>query len=298
MNILTILVIVFLASLFLTLGFKELITRYGGNLYTTIRGGTPRAVGLAPFIVLLIFFPVPGKYLILIIGLFAFVDDIIGRKKILGSKLEFGQLSRGIGMLLVMVVGYLYLGPVSILIALMIQPMNIADMQPGTACSTVIIMGVLVFIGILTLGIIYYPVLILIAACLGYAPLDYKGKIMLGEVGNHSFGVALGVSFAFLGGLIGNFTTATTFIVTLILLLVTTMIIAYLRRKTLRPFLEKNLDIKDPHFGDFFMDVLTGGGLGDLIRRITLKKRSITVKNPIMIFLGFRRLLHNPSASK
>jgi len=298
LNILTILVIVFLASLFLTLGFKELITRYGGNLYTTIRGGTPRAVGLAPFIVLLIFFPVPGKYLILIIGLFAFVDDIIGRKKILGSKLEFGQLSRGIGMLLVMVVGYLYLGPVSILIALMIQPMNIADMQPGTACSTVIIMGVLVFIGILTLGIIYYPVLILIAACLGYAPLDYKGKIMLGEVGNHSFGVALGVSFAFLGGLIGNFTTATTFIVTLILLLVTTMIIAYLRRKTLRPFLEKNLDIKDPHFGDFFMDVLTGGGLGDLIRRITLKKRSITVKNPIMIFLGFRRLLHNPSASK
>ena len=295
---LTTLVIVFLVSLFLTLVFKELITRYGGNLYTTIRGGTPRAVGLAPFIVLLIFFPFPGKYLILIIGLFAFVDDIVGRKKIRGSKLEFGQLSRGIGMLLVMVVGYLYFGLVSIVIALMIQPMNIADMQPGTACSTVIIMGAVVFIGILTLGVIYYPLLILIAACLGYAPLDYKGKIMLGEVGNHSFGVALGISFAFLGGLIGNFTAPTTFIVTLILLLVTTMVIAYLRRKTLRPFLEKNLNINDPHFGDFFMDVLTGGGLGDLIRRITLKKRNITVKNSIMILLGFRRLLHNPYASK
>jgi len=298
LNMLITLAIVFLASLFLTLGFKELITRYGGNLYTTIRGGTPRAVGIAPFIVLLIFFPAPGKYLILIIGIFAVLDDIIGRKKIRESNLEFGQLSRGIGMLLVMVVGYFYLGPVSILIALMIQPMNIADMQPGTACSTVIIMGAMVFIGILTLGSIYYPVLILIAACLGYAPLDYNGKIMMGEVGNHSFGVALGVSFAFLGGLIGNFTALTTFIVTLILLMVTTMLIAYLRRKNLRPFLEKNLDIKDPHFGDYFMDVLTGGGLGDLIRRITLKKRSITVKNPIMIFLGFRRLLHNPYALK
>ena len=193
-----------------------------------------------------------------------------------------------------MVVGYFYLGPVSILIALMIQPMNIADMQPGTACSTVIIMGALVFLGILTLGSIYYPVLIVIAACLGYAPLDYTGKIMMGEVGNHSFGVALGVSFAFLGGLIGNFTATTTFIVTLILLLITTMVIAYLRQKNLKPFLEKNLNIEDPNLGDYFMDVLTGGGLGDLVRRLILKKRIITVKNPLMIFLGFRRLLHNP----
>jgi len=297
LNILITLIVVFLASLLLTVGFKEIITRYGGNLYTNIRGGTPRAVGIAPFLVLLIFFPAPGKYLILIIGLFAVLDDIIGRKKIHGSNLEFGQLSRGIGMLLVMAVGYFYLGPVSILIALMIQPMNIADMQPGTACSTVIIMGALVFIGILTLGTIYYPVLILIAACLGYAPLDYKGKIMMGEVGNHSFGVALGVSFAFLGGLISN-TATTTFIITLILLLVTTMVIACLRRKNLRPFLEKNLNIKDPNFGDYFMDVLTGGGLGDLLRRIILKKKIIPVKNSIMIFLGFRRLLHNPYASK
>lgn len=298
MNILLIVVAVFLATLLLTVVLKELITRFGGNLYTNIRGGTPRAVGIAPFIVLLIFFPAPGKYLILIMGLFALLDDIIGRKKIRGSKLEFGQLSRGIGMLLVMVVGYFYLGPVSILIAFMIQPMNIADMQPGTACSTVIIMGILVFLGFLTLGSIYYPVLILIAACLGYAPLDYKGKIMMGEVGNHSFAVALGVSFAFLGGLTNNFTASTTFIVTLILLFVTAMVIAYLRRNNLKPFLEKNLEIEDPNFGDYFMDVLTGGGLGDLIRRIILKKRIITVKNPIMILLGFRRLLLNPIALK
>lgn len=288
------LITVFLISAVLTLIFKELLTRYGGNLYTTIRGGTPRAVGIAPFIVLLLFFPAPGKYLILIIGLFALMDDILGRKKIKGLKLEFGQLSRGIGMLLVMVVGYFFFGPVSILIALMIQPMNIADMQPGKACSTVILMSLLVFIGILTLGSIYYPVLILLAVCIGYAPLDYKGKIMMGEVGNHSFAVALGVSFAFLGGLLTNFSYLTTFIITLLLLLITTLVIAFLRRNNLKTFLESNLEIKDPKFGDYYMDVLTGGGLGDLIRRITLKKRIINIKNPILIILGFRRLLHNP----
>ncbi|UTB31799.1 MAG: hypothetical protein NKF70_09795 [Methanobacterium sp. ERen5] len=37
MNELITVVIVFLASLLLTLGFKELITRFGGNLYTNIR---------------------------------------------------------------------------------------------------------------------------------------------------------------------------------------------------------------------------------------------------------------------
>ena len=74
------------------------------------------------------------------IGIFAFIDDLIGRKRIKGFKIEIGQLSRGIGMLMVMIIGYFYFGPVSILIALMIQPLNIADMQPGSACSTVIIM--------------------------------------------------------------------------------------------------------------------------------------------------------------
>lgn len=293
-NQVIIVILAFLTTAVLTLVFKEIITRFGGNLYTNIRGGTPRAVGIASFIVLLLFFPAPGKYLILIIGLFALLDDIIGRKKINGLKLEFGQLSRGIGMILVMIVGYYYLGPVSIIIALMIQPMNIADMQPGTACSTVIIMSIIVFIGILSLGSIYYPVLILLAICIGYAPLDYKGKIMMGEVGNHSFAVALGVSFAYLGGIIGNFSWLTTFLITLILLIITTILIAFIRRNNLKIYLETRLNIKNPKFGDYFMDVLTGGGLGDLVRRIIIKKRTITVNNSFLVHLGFRRLLHNP----
>jgi len=298
---LIILFIVLVGSAALTLLFRAIFTRFGGNRYTSIRGGTPRAVGLAPFIILVLFFPIPGRYLIAIIGIFALIDDIVGRKQIKGLKLEFGQLSRGIGMILVMIIGYFYFGPASILIALMIQPMNIADMQPGSACTTVIIMGSMVLIGIFAINsTIYYPVLILMAACLGYAPLDYKGKIMMGEVGNHTFAVGLGVSFAFLGGLIGNITGSiflTTFFVTLILLLITSTIIAYIRRNNLKNFIEGTLQINNPNFGDFFMDVLTGGGLGDLVRRSTLRKRDITIENPLLIALGFRRLFYNPYAS-
>lgn len=290
--------IALISSAVLTLIFKEMLTRFGGNLYTTIRGGTPRAVGIAPFLVLILFFPAPGNYLIALIGIFAFFDDLIGRKKIKGIKIELGQISRGIGMLVVMVVGYFYFGPVAILIGLMIQPLNIADMQPGSACSTIIVMSLLLLAGILAFtSSYYYSVLILLAACIGYAPLDYKGRIMMGEIGNHSFAVGLGVSFAFFGNIIANITVSgifVAFITTFILFLITGILIAYIRRKNLKEFLELNLQINEPTFGDYFMDILTGGGLGDLIRRLTLGKRKINIQNRLLVYLGFRRLLYNP----
>jgi UDP-GlcNAc:undecaprenyl-phosphate/decaprenyl-phosphate GlcNAc-1-phosphate transferase len=295
---LLILFIVLIGSAVLTLIFKELFTRLDGNLYSKIRGGTPRAVGIAPFLVLILFFPSPGSYIIALIGVFAFLDDLIGRKKIKGLPIEFGQLSRGIGMLLVMIVGYYYFGPVAILIALMIQPLNIADMQPGSACTTVIIMCLIVFLAIFTLtSSIYYPILILLTACLGYAPLDYKGKIMMGEIGNHSFAVGLGISFVFLATIIGNsmgYESYIVFIITFVLLLITAFIIAIIRRNNLKNFLKETLNINDPKFGDYFMDILTGGGLGDLLRRLILRKKHIHIKNQLLIFLGFRRLLYNP----
>lgn len=295
------LVAIFILSGILTFLFKSIFTRMGGNLYTSIRGGTPRAVGIAPFIVLLLFFPPPGNYLIGVIGIFAFLDDIIGRKKIKRLPFEFGQLSRGIGMLLVMVVGYFYYGPVSILIALMIQPMNIADMQPGTAASTVIIMSTLMAILLyLTTGNPYSSAVIVLAACLGYAPLDYQGKIMMGEVGNHSFGVGLGITYTLLAINIVNFHnwgTGGVFLVVLVLLIITAIIIAFLRRKNLKNFLEISLQINNPRYSDLLMDVLTGGGLGDLLRRVLLGKQNIIIKNRFLIFLGFRRLIYNPYAT-
>lgn len=298
MDQLPIIITLFALSAILTLLFKILFSKWGGNLYTDVRGGTPRAVGIAPFLVMLLFFPPPGNYLIAIIGIFAFLDDIIGRKMIKSLTIELGQLSRGIGLLLVMIVGYFFFGPVSILIALMIQPLNIADMQPGTASSTVIIMSVIIVLLLyLTTGNPYTPALIVLAVCLGYAYLDYKGKIMMGEVGNHSFGVALGIIYTLLGNNIANFHSwgaAGVFLVVLVLLIITSMLIAFLRRKNLTNFLEKELNIKKPHFGDLLMDVLTGGGLGDRFRKILLKNKEIIIKNKIGKYLGLRRLFYNP----
>ncbi|HOI71222.1 MAG TPA: cell wall biosynthesis protein [Methanobacterium sp.] len=295
------LLLIFLLSATLTIIFKFLFPKLGGNLYTKIREGTPRAVGLAPFLVLLIFFPPPGNYLIAIIGVFAFLDDAIGRKKIKPLPFELGQLSRGIGMLLVMIIGYFFFGPVSILIALMIQPLNIADMQPGTACSTIIIMSsIITFFLYSATGNPYSFALVVLAACLGYAPLDYMGKIMMGEVGNHSFGVALGILYAIWGINISNsynWGAGGTFLVVLLLMIITSIIIALLRWNNLRSFLEGELKLENPYFGDLLMDVLTGGGLGDLIRKLTLKKREIKIENTIGKHLGLRRLFYNPYAT-
>jgi UDP-GlcNAc:undecaprenyl-phosphate GlcNAc-1-phosphate transferase len=297
-------ILAFLISAILTLLFKWIIQKSDSSLYTPIRGGTPRAVGIAPFIAMLLFLPSPYNYLVAIIGIFAFLDDLIGRRKIKMLPFETGQLSRGIGMLVIAIIGFYYFGPASILIALMIQPMNIADMQPGAACSTVITMCVLAIILIfMKIGLLGYHIpLVILAACIGYAPLDYKGKIMMGEIGNHSFAVALGISYAVLGGIYGSISGIGylygSFLGVLALFIIVLFVIAFIRRKNLNTFLEEKLGIKNPYFGDYVMDVLTGGGLGDLARRLIMRKREIIIKRKIFQILGFRRLLYNPYANK
>lgn len=267
---------------------------YLGNLYPNVRGGVPRAVGIIPFL-LLSFYMLPGfNNLILIIGIFALIDDILGRKKSECLGIELGQLSRGIGMILVMIVGFAEgLGISSIFIALMVQPMNISDMQPGSTCIVTIIMSILTILVMLLLGsapmeelpAIYTPLLLLVV-CLAYSPLDFSGKIMLGEVGNHTFGVALGISYYIMGGLF-----------CLILFgIITTALIAFVRRNNLKVFFRHQLRLLNPTFGDYFMDVLTGGGLGDMLRKWILKDNQPAVTNPLLILLGFRRLLYNPYA--
>lgn len=266
---------------------------YLGNLYPNVRGGIPRAIGVIPFIVLS-FYMLPGyNNLVLFMGIFALIDDILGRK-ISPFGIEWGQLSRGIGILIVMIVGILEgLGVSAILIALMVQPLNISDMQPGSTCIVTIIMSIFTILVMLLIGsqdaaelpAVYTPLLILIV-CLAYSPLDFSGKIMLGEVGNHSFGIALGVAYYIAGGLIG----------VIVLGFLTTALIAFVRRNNLTIFFRQQLRLLDPTFGDYFMDVLTGGGLGDLLRKWILKDKQYDVTSPLLISLGFRRLLYNPHA--
>ncbi|MCL2116013.1 MAG: cell wall biosynthesis protein [Methanobrevibacter sp.] len=293
----------FIPSLVLT-GLLSMLLRHLGkrnylgifsNLYQSVRGGTPRALGVVPYLLLGIFLPPGFNDLVLIIGFFALIDDVIGRRKISNFQMEWGQLLRGIGMIAVMIIGFPLFGYASILIALLIQPINISDMQPGTTCSVVIIMSILSILPVLLMSIVgmnftiefqYYIPLIVLVVCLGYAPLDYAGKIMMGEVGNHSFAIALGLCFYVTGG----------FWWTLFLFIVTTSLIAFIRKNNLKEFFANNLKISNPAPGDYFMDVLTGGGLGDGLRKIFLGKRQISVKRPLLKFLGFRRLLFNPFA--
>ena len=285
---------------FIVTGLLDIVMRRLGekglihNLYPNVRGGTPRGVGIILFIVLS--FYIPGKFnnLVLIMGLFALVDDLLGRRKIGHSNMEWGQLSRGIGMVLVMVAGfYLGLGVSSILIALLIQPVNFSDMQPGSCCMVTMIMGlvVLVLMLILNTGPIseipaFYTPLLIIVATFAYCPLDFTGKIMLGEVGNHTLAIALGISFYMLGGLPA----------TIILFVVTTLLIAFVRRSTLKVFFAQKMGLTNPVFGDYVMDVLTGGGLGDYIRKLIWKNRQPEVKSNWAITLGGRRLVYNPAA--
>ncbi|HIH35454.1 MAG TPA: cell wall biosynthesis protein, partial [Methanosphaera sp.] len=224
----------------------------------------------------------------------------IGRVN-LNAYIELGQFFRGLGLLIVMIMAYIIMGPVGILVALMIQILNIADMQPGTACLSVIIMSVVSFaiLAILQSPAFYIPVL-LIAITLGYMSLDYSGYIMMGEIGNHSFGVALGICLALVSAALtktivpANIFYPVEFIIMLILFLITALIIAYLRRETLDYYLSTYLHIDNPTYGDFVMDVLTGGGLGDLCRKLFLGDAQINVKNSFLKSLGARRLVYNP----
>jgi len=298
LSVIIALIIVFLISALGTAILNVIFRFFGergylGNLFPNVRGGIPRGMGIVPFLVLSLFF-LPGyNSLILIIGICAFIDDVMGRKKSpLG--IEWGQLLRGIGIILIIVLGFINgLGVSSIFIALMVQPLNISDMQPGSTCIVTLIMCVLTMILMLIVGsaevselpAVYTP-LLLFVVCLGYSPLDFSGKIMLGEVGNHTFAIALGVSYYIMGGLVGL----------IVMFILTTALIAFVRRNNLKVFFRQKLRLLDPTFGDFFMDVLTGGGLGDLFRKWILKDKQYNVTNPLLISLGFRRLLYNPHA--
>lgn len=288
-------IICLLGTLFVDALFRLLGKQgYLGNLYPNVRGGIPRGVGFVPFALLALYFLPKYNNLVLIIGIFAFIDDIFGRRKFSFMNIEIGQFSRGIGMILVMVVGFIHgLGFSSIIIAFLIQPMNISDMQPGSCAMVTMVMSIVTVICMLIAGTApvnelpasYTPLLIFVV-CLAYCPLDFAGKIMLGEVGNHSFAVALGVAFYLTGG----------FWWTLLLTIFTVCFTAFVRRSTLKVFFRQRLGLLNPTFGDYIMDVLTGGGLGDLLRKWILKDKQYEVKNEILISLGFRRLLFNPHA--
>ncbi|MCD7781761.1 MAG: cell wall biosynthesis protein [Methanosphaera sp.] len=304
MEIILLWTIAFFITLILTIVITVLFSRIGGNLVENIRGGVPRGVGLAPFLVMVLLFPAPYNYFIAIIGVTAFIDDIVGRRP-LGSYIEVGQFFRAIGIIAVFLIALSVMGPIAILVSLvMVQIFNIADMQPGVAGITVIIMSIVSFTLLALIGssTYYIPILLLLIA-LGYISQDYSGYIMMGEIGNHSFGVALGICFALVSAettriVAPNNFILVEFIIMIVLILITVFIIAKIRENTLEHYLEKYLHINNPTFGDYVMDILTGGGLGDLVRRFTLGNTQINVESSFLKSIGVRRLIYNPFAKK
>ena len=256
--LITVFILTFIGTGLIDIVFRRLGEKgYIKNLYPNVRGGTPRAVGIILFLVLIFYLPSGYNNLVLIMGIFALIDDLLGRKTIGNSSMEWGQLSRGIGMICVMIAGfYLGLGLSSIFIALLIQPVNISDMQPGSTCIVTIIISALVAVCMVLLNrpmveeipAFYTPLLILVAT-IAYSPLDFSGKIMLGEVGNHTLAIALGISFYMLGGLPA----------VILFFIITTFLIAFVRRNTLNEFFIRKMELYNPVFMDYVMDVLTGG---------------------------------------
>ncbi|WP_370004857.1 hypothetical protein [Methanothermobacter sp. KEPCO 2] len=277
------------AVLVLTPAAAAIISLFkNSNLYTDVRGGTPRGAGIVPWAALSIFTPPPFNAPVAVMGALAFIDDLAGRRRIMNLPIEWGQLSRGLGILAVTLITYPFMGAWGLLVALMVQPLNIADMQPGVACTVTVIMSLLALPAAVMTGSGIHLALLIMVVALAYSPLDYMGRIMMGEVGNHSFAVALGLLFYISGGPW----------LLLALFLLTPLVTAILRRGNLSEFLEKRLKIENPTLGDLYMDVMTGGGLGDLLRRIILGGRVFRIRNPVLISLGFRRLLFNPHASR
>ena len=80
------LLIVFIAT-FIGTGALNIIFRflgkrgYMGNLYEPVRGGTPRGIGIIPFIVISLFLPAGYNDLVLVMGICALIDDVRGRRR-------------------------------------------------------------------------------------------------------------------------------------------------------------------------------------------------------------------------
>ncbi|MCQ2972725.1 MAG: cell wall biosynthesis protein [archaeon] len=298
-TLIKIFILIFVLSIAGTMVLEYIFRYFGtkgylGNLYPNIRGGIPKAIGIIPFILLSFLLLPPFNSLVLVIGIFALIDDILGKTPTPVLGIEWGQLSKTIAFLLVIIIGiYSGLGVAAILIALMVQPINISDMQPGSTCIVTMIMCIVTIIVMLIVGSplfnelpAFYTPLLIFLVVLGYSPLDFSGRVLLGSVGNHSLAIALGAAFYLIGGAWW----------VLLLFIATVFFTAFVRRNNLYCFLSSKLGIVNPNYEDLFMDVLTGGGVCDLCRKFIFDDKQKIIENKLLIKLGFRRLVYNPYA--
>jgi UDP-N-acetylmuramyl pentapeptide phosphotransferase/UDP-N-acetylglucosamine-1-phosphate transferase len=151
----------------------------------------------------------PLTILILGVGMFGLIDDLLGSRASTGFRGHIGQLLKGrlttgalkalgIPTVAFFAIYQLSGGPLealgdALLIALFVNTLNLLDLRPGRALK--------VFIPLLAMFFIYAPssYVLAVAALLGVALVllraDLKEEIMLGDVGSNVIGAVLGFSF-------------------------------------------------------------------------------------------------------
>jgi UDP-N-acetylmuramyl pentapeptide phosphotransferase/UDP-N-acetylglucosamine-1-phosphate transferase len=88
---------------------------------------------------------------------------------------------------------YLSLAVNALLLALAINALNLLDLRPGRAIK-VFLLGFLLLFWKYGLLVEQGWILVMVGASLSYAPLDFRGKVMLGDTGSNLLGFALGYS--------------------------------------------------------------------------------------------------------
>ncbi|MDI6815606.1 MAG: hypothetical protein QME41_00225 [Actinomycetota bacterium] len=151
----------------------------------------------------------PLTILILGVGMFGLIDDLLGSRESTGFRGHIGQLLKGrlttgalkaLGIPIVAFFAIYQLsgGPLeaftdALLIALFVNTLNLLDLRPGRALK--------LFIPLLAIFLAYAPSSygLAVAALLGIALVlvraDLKEEIMLGDVGSNVLGAVLGFSF-------------------------------------------------------------------------------------------------------
>jgi UDP-N-acetylmuramyl pentapeptide phosphotransferase/UDP-N-acetylglucosamine-1-phosphate transferase len=151
----------------------------------------------------------PLTILILGVGMFGLIDDLLGSRESTGFRGHIGQLLKGrlttgalkalgIPTVAFFAIYQLSGGPLeafgdALLIALFVNTLNLLDLRPGRALK--------VFIPLLAIFFLYAPSSygLAVAALLGVALVllraDLKEEIMLGDVGSNVIGAVLGFSF-------------------------------------------------------------------------------------------------------
>ncbi|MEW6621643.1 MAG: hypothetical protein AB1420_00680 [Bacillota bacterium] len=147
---------------------------------------------------------------IIAMGLIGFYDDLKGERKIKGLKGHFNELIKGkvtsgilkattglfIGTVVALIFADSFVDAVISMgvIVLFTNAFNLFDLRPGRCFKFFVFISFFLLVLSLISGNFHVALLYPITgALLAYAPYDLKEKVMLGDAGSNSMGIAIGI---------------------------------------------------------------------------------------------------------